>query len=132
MTFMKNILKNLCHKNKRPGIADEVLMTGRKQDYYEALLYGEGLLKTVFKAVKAAAGGQGYLSPKDLGLTSEQAREKTRDELAALPAVAAKLGEADDQARRYGAALRERYRLTELRAFAVVAIGLERVIWRAV
>jgi len=73
-----------------------------------------------------------YLSPKDLGLTSEQAREKTRDELAALPAVAAKLGEADNQARRYGAALRERYRLTDLRAFAVVAIGLERVIWRAV
>jgi hypothetical protein len=23
MTFMKNILKNLCHKNKRPGIADD-------------------------------------------------------------------------------------------------------------
>ena len=41
------------------NFANEVLMTGRKQSYYEALLYGEGLLKTVFKAVKAAAGGQG-------------------------------------------------------------------------
>ncbi|KAA6181241.1 AAA family ATPase, partial [Thiohalocapsa marina] len=29
------------------------------QDRYEALLYGEGLLKTVFKAVKAGAGGLG-------------------------------------------------------------------------
>ncbi|TVR67754.1 MAG: AAA family ATPase, partial [Candidatus Competibacteraceae bacterium] len=32
------------------NFANEVLMTGRKQDYYETLLYGEGLLKTVFKA----------------------------------------------------------------------------------
>jgi hypothetical protein len=73
-----------------------------------------------------------YLSLKDLGLTGEQARGKTRDELAALPAVAAKLDEAADQARRYGAALRERHGLRDLRAFAVVALGLERVVWRAV
>jgi hypothetical protein len=73
-----------------------------------------------------------YVSLKDLDLTGEQARGKTRDELAALPAVAAKLDEAEDQARRYGAALRDRYRLTGLRAFAVIALGLERVVWRAV
>ena len=41
------------------NFANEVLMTGQKQEYYQASLYGEGLLKTVFKAVKAAAGGQG-------------------------------------------------------------------------
>ncbi len=34
-------------------------MVGRKQAYYEALLYGEGLLKTLFKAVETAAGGLG-------------------------------------------------------------------------
>ena len=36
-------------------------MAGRDggRDRYEALLYGKGLLKTVFKAVKAAAGGLG-------------------------------------------------------------------------
>lgn len=73
-----------------------------------------------------------YVSLKDLDLTGEQARGKTRDELAALPAVAAKLDEAEDQARRYGAALRDRYGLTGLRAFAVIALGLERVVWRAV
>ncbi len=39
------------------NFANEVLMAKREQ--YEALLYGEGLLKTVFKAVKAGAGGQG-------------------------------------------------------------------------
>ena len=73
-----------------------------------------------------------YLGLKDLGLTGEQAHGKPRDELAALPVVAAKLDEAEDQARRYGAALRERYSLSDLRAFAVVALGLERVVWRAV
>ena len=73
-----------------------------------------------------------YLNLRDLGLTGEQAREKSPDELAALPAVLGKLNEAEEQARRYGAALRERYSLTDLRAFAVVALGLERVVWRAV
>jgi len=73
-----------------------------------------------------------YLGLKDLDLTGEQARERTREALATLPAVAAKLDEAEEQARRYGAALRERYGLTDLRAFAVAGIGMERVVWRAV
>ena len=46
-----------CTEDEYDNFANEVLMA-RQQDY-EALLYGEGLLKTVFKAVKAAAGGQG-------------------------------------------------------------------------
>ena len=65
-------------------------------------------------------------------LTGEQLRERTPEELAALPPVAAKLQEAADQARRYGAALRERYGLTDLRLFAVAGLGVERVVWRAV
>ncbi len=73
-----------------------------------------------------------YVGLNELGLTGEQAREPTAAQLAALPAVVAKLEEAARQARRYGAALRDRYRLTDLRAFAVVAIGLERVVWRSV
>lgn len=39
------------------NFANEVMMS--RKSHYEALLYGEGLLKTVFKAVKAAAGGMG-------------------------------------------------------------------------
>ena len=73
-----------------------------------------------------------YLTLKDLGLTGEQLRERTPDELAARPLVATKLQEAEDQARRYGAALRERYGLSDLRLFAVVGLGIERVVWRAV
>ena len=73
-----------------------------------------------------------YLGLKELGLTGERVREMTREALATLPAVEAKLNEAAEQARRYGAALRERYHLSDLRAFAVVALGLERLVWRAV
>lgn len=73
-----------------------------------------------------------YLGLNDLGLTGEQVRERAREDLVKLPAVAVKLAEAETQARHYGATLRERYGLTDLRAFAVVALGLERVVWRAV
>jgi hypothetical protein len=72
-----------------------------------------------------------YLGLKELGLTGEQVRAQPREALAVLPAVATKLDEATAQARDYGALLRERYGLADLRAFAVVALGLERLVWRA-
>jgi hypothetical protein len=73
-----------------------------------------------------------YAGLHDLGLSGEQLRQRAPDELAALPVVTAKLREAEAQARRYGAALRERYGLSDLRLFAVVGLGIERVVWRAV
>jgi hypothetical protein len=73
-----------------------------------------------------------YLGLRELGLSGEQVREMMWEELATLPAVAAKLTEAAEQARRYGAALRDRYHPTDLRAFAVVALGVERLVWQAV
>ena len=71
-----------------------------------------------------------YLGLKELGLTGEAVRAQPREALAALPAVAAKLDEAAAQAQGYGAALRGRYGLADLRAFAVVALGVERLVWR--
>lgn len=73
-----------------------------------------------------------YVSLKDLKLTGEQARGKSMAELATLPEVKKELQAAGEQARRYGAALCERYGLTDLRLFAVVGIGLERVVWQPV
>ena len=73
-----------------------------------------------------------YVDLKKLKLTGEQVKAKSMAELAALPAVKAELDAAGDQARRYGAALQARYGLTDLRLFAVVGIGLERVVWQAV
>jgi hypothetical protein len=73
-----------------------------------------------------------YVSLKDLKRTREQVRELSREALAALPEVEEELQAAAAQARRYGAALSERYGLTDLRLFAVVGVGLERVVWQAV
>ena len=72
-----------------------------------------------------------YLGLKELGLSGEQVRAQSRESLASLPAVAAKLDEAAEQARVYGATLRQRHGLTDLRAYAVVALGVERLVWRA-
>lgn len=73
-----------------------------------------------------------YVSLKDLNLTGEQVREQSRDALAALPVVRTALEAAGNQAQRYGAALSERYGLTDPRLYAVVGIGLERVVWQTV
>ncbi|MCF8005094.1 MAG: PD-(D/E)XK nuclease domain-containing protein, partial [Chromatiaceae bacterium] len=71
-----------------------------------------------------------YLSLQDLGLSGAQVREQSRAALAKLPAVAAKLDEAEAQARDYGGTLTQRHGLSDLRAFAVVALGVERLVWR--
>ncbi|MEA3642345.1 MAG: AAA family ATPase [Lamprobacter sp.] len=71
-----------------------------------------------------------YLSLKELGLSGEQVRQESRDALDVRPAVAAKLDEAEAQARDYGSTLTRRHGLTDLCAFAVVALGVERLVWR--
>jgi len=49
-----------------------------------------------------------------------------------LPKVAIKREEAKDQAKRYAEVLKTRYGLTTITGFAVVALGLERVVFEAV
>ncbi|MEA1048687.1 AAA family ATPase [Lamprobacter modestohalophilus] len=71
-----------------------------------------------------------YVSLKALGLTGEQVREQTPEALARAAPVAEALAAASEQARRYGKALRKRFGLNEICEFAVVGIGLERVIWQ--
>jgi hypothetical protein len=73
-----------------------------------------------------------YVSLQQTKLTGEQVRAKTMDELAALSVVKRELETAAEQARRYGRALSERYGLSDLRLYAVVGVGLERVVWQAV
>ncbi|TAN49385.1 MAG: AAA family ATPase [Methylococcaceae bacterium] len=73
-----------------------------------------------------------YLSLQDLDLSGQEIATSPRDALVKLPAVAAKLGEAGEQAQRYGAALTARYGLTGLRCYAVVALGFERVVFHTV
>lgn len=73
-----------------------------------------------------------YVSLQQTKLTGEALRQTPMTELATLPAVAAELDSAAEQARRYGRALSKRYGLSDLRLYAVVGVGLERVVWRMV
>ena len=70
-----------------------------------------------------------YIGLKELGMTGEELKSLSREALADLPQVKLKLKEADAQAKTYAASLSERYQLSGLRAFSVVALGFERVVY---
>ncbi len=70
------------------------------------------------------------LGLKDVKLTGDALRAKTRAELRALPAVAAQLQDAEQQVATYRVELERREEATlKLRTHAVVGIGLERLVW---
>ena len=71
-----------------------------------------------------------YVGLKSLKLSGEQVRNLSMEELAELPLIAAALASATEQARDYGGVLIERYDLKDLRQYAVVSVGLERVVWQ--
>ncbi len=73
-----------------------------------------------------------YVSLKDLGMSGQDVRDKSHEELMKLPLVVAKLAEAENQAIRYGDTLQDRYQLDTMTRFAVVATGLEQVIYSLV
>ena len=73
-----------------------------------------------------------YVSLKELGMTGLDVKAKSSEELMTLPLVASKLDEAEEQACRYGDTLKTRYGLTSITRFAIVALGLERVVYREV
>ena len=70
-----------------------------------------------------------YVGLKELGMTGSELKTLSREELAELPLIKLKLDEATTQAKTYAASLSDRYQLTEIRAFSVVAVGFERVVW---
>ncbi len=70
------------------------------------------------------------MSLKAIGLTSAELAAKSRDELRALPVVAEKLKEAEQQLAAYREVLeRSAGAALKLRTHAVVCIGLERLVW---
>jgi hypothetical protein len=70
-----------------------------------------------------------YIGLKELGMTGLQLKALSREELVKLPLVKSKLDEAELQAKDYTKSLSERYQLSGIRAFSVVALGFERVVW---
>ncbi len=74
-----------------------------------------------------------FVKLSDAGLTGEKARAMKLAELAALPEVRRKLDEARAQAPAYRRELEERYKTDlRLRAYAVVALGFDRVVWEEI
>jgi hypothetical protein len=71
-----------------------------------------------------------YLSLKELGLSGTEARNRSREDWLKHPEVVKKLDEASIQANRYGAALMEQYGLPTITRYAVVAVGLERIVYK--
>ena len=70
-----------------------------------------------------------YIGLKELGMTGSELKALSREELEQLPLVRLKLDEANAQAIHYTKSLSARYQLTGIRAFSVVALGFEQVIW---
>lgn len=70
-----------------------------------------------------------YVARKDLGITGEQLRDLDEAELRAVSEVSAAFAAAKEQLDRYGKALSDRFGDTlRLRSYAVVAVGLERML----
>ncbi|RLC62571.1 MAG: hypothetical protein DRI48_09435, partial [Chloroflexi bacterium] len=74
-----------------------------------------------------------YLSLDALGLTGEEVREMSRDELRSLPAVDEKLAEARVRLTKYRPVLEAKYGdALRLHTYAVVSLGFERLVWKEV
>ncbi len=72
-----------------------------------------------------------YASLKDVGLSGEQVRAMSTDELAALPLVQERMTEARGKLKDYRQTLLDTHHHEELRlrCFSVVAVGYERFVW---
>ena len=73
-----------------------------------------------------------YLDLKDLNLSGAQLEKMPREELMTIPAVQKQLQQGEEQALDYGQELLQRFGTLDLRCFAIVALGLERIVWSEV
>ena len=68
-------------------------------------------------------------SLKEAGLTGKEARGLSMEELRAIPAMQAKMKEAEKQVKQYGDALVQKYGDLRLNRYGVVSLGFERLLW---
>ncbi len=73
-----------------------------------------------------------YIKLGDAGVTGEQARQLTREELTTIPVMITQMKNAREQAGRYGDELEKKYHDLRLRRYAVVALGFERIWWEEI
>lgn len=74
-----------------------------------------------------------YIKLKAAKITGEQARSMSRQQIEELEPVKTMLAEATAQVKRYQLELEEKYYgILRLRAYVVLALGFDRVVWREV
>jgi hypothetical protein len=70
-----------------------------------------------------------FVSLADAGLSGEEACGLSSDALKSIPALAAKMADAQFQVDQYGKSLNGKYGNLNLKCYAVVSLGFERIWW---
>ncbi|MFP4388819.1 MAG: AAA family ATPase [Desulfococcaceae bacterium] len=73
-----------------------------------------------------------FVPLKAAGISGEQAKNLSPEELQEIPAMASEMKIAREQAARYGDELEQKYGNLRLRRYAVVSLGFERIWWEEV
>ena len=68
-----------------------------------------------------------FVKLKDAGISAEQARELSEDELCLIPEIVKQMEDGKKQVKEYGEKLEQKYGNLRLQKFVVVALGFERV-----
>jgi hypothetical protein len=68
-----------------------------------------------------------FVKLKDVGMSAEQAKELSEDELRRIPEIVKQMEDGEKQVKEYGKKLEQRHGNLRLQKFVVVALGFERV-----
>ena len=68
-----------------------------------------------------------FVKLKDAGMSAEQARNLSKDELRRIPAIVKQMEDGKKQVKEYGEKLEQRHGNLRLQKFVVVAFGFERI-----
>ena len=71
-----------------------------------------------------------FVKLKDAGMSADQAKKLSEDELRQIPEIAKQIEDGEKQVLEYGEKLEQRYENLRLQKFVVVALGFERVCFR--
>ena len=73
-----------------------------------------------------------FVNLKDAGMSADQARELSEDELHRIPEIVKQMEDGKKQVKEYGKKLEQRHGNLRLQKFVVVALGFERVCFRKI
>ena len=71
-----------------------------------------------------------FVKLKDAGMSADQAKQFSENELRQIPEIAKLMEDGEKQVKEYGEQLEQRYGNLRLQKFVVVALGFERVCFR--